>query len=492
MRMAMLGYAALTQPTGFLAVFVISNGCSAPHESGYWVPSLGECMMVSMTIHRTAVTCMLWLACAASAVHAQSAQTWHAQQIAAMDKADDILAQAHRHKGVLAQYLVMHQAAASDDSPAFRLIFGQYLSWYQSFLGDYPAAMNSFSIAQTPQPDDRPSPLAQGEYVARPALEAIPELARNDQIVLLNEAHNVALTRSLTVPLLSRLYAEGFRYFAAETLQQSDTGLQARGYPTDGSGFYTEEPIYAEMVRTALKLGFKVIAYEATSDATSADARETEQARHLYESVFAHNPHARLVINAGYDHIVKSGRYLGGQSMAEHLEKLTGAPMLSIDQTAMYPHPLNKGDHPYYTAVMKTLQPDAPIVFVDASGKPWSLRAAYDVTVFFPPEKLERGRPTWLSLGGLRHPHLVSADECHGHYPCLVEARYGNEGPDAIPADRMLLDQLPMMVSISGIAAYSNMQGMPSGTLYLCPGSYTLSFIADGDRVMHKETIVVP
>ncbi|GLQ87492.1 hypothetical protein GCM10007898_10580 [Dyella flagellata] len=433
----------------------------------------------------------MWLTCAAAAVHAQSAAQWQAQQAAAGAKADRIMAEASHHKGLLGQYMRMRQAYAGDDSPAFRLIFGQYIAWYLSFLGDYPLAMKSFSIAQLPQASDKPSPLENG-YAARPALDAIPDLAKNYQVVLLNEAHNVALTRSLTVPLLSRLYAQGFRYFAAETLAQSDTNLQTRGYPVVDSGFYTQEPVYGEMVRTALKLGFKVIAYEATSNTSSADEREAEQARHLYDSVFKHDPNARLVINAGYEHIVKSGVYLGGESMAEHLYKLSGASMLAVDQTAMYPHPSSQNDHPYYTAVMKQLQPQAPIVFVDAQGKPWSLRSAYDVTVFFPPEKLERGRPTWLSLGGLRHPRLVSADGCRGHYACLVEARYSNEGADAIPADRMLLDLPPMTVSISGVAAYSSTQAVPTGNLYLRPGSYQLSFVVGDDKVLHKQTIEVP
>lgn len=435
----------------------------------------------------------MWLAgaVAVSGAHAQSVIEWQTQQAAAEAKADRIMAEADRHKGLLTQYMTMREGYASDDSRAFRMIFGQYIGWYLSFLGDYPLAMKSFSIAQPPRADDRPSPLGSG-YTARPALDAIPELAGNYQIVLLNEAHNIAMTRSLTVALLGRLYAQGFRYFAAETLSQSDTDLQTRGYPTVDSGFYTQEPVYAEMVRTAIKLGYKVVAYEATSNTSTPDQREAEQARHLYERVFKQDPHARLVINAGYDHIVKSGVYLGGQSMAEHLSKLTGASMLAVDQTAMYPRPSRQDDHPYYTAVMKQLHPDAPIVFMDAKGKPWSQRPAYDVSVFFPPEQLERGRPTWLTLWGLRRPYLVSADGCDGHYACLVEARYSNEGTDAIPADRMLLDLQPMVVSISGIKAYSSTQGVPSGYLYLRPGSYRLSFVVAGDKVQERATIVVP
>lgn len=433
----------------------------------------------------------LWLIGAAVAVCAQSPSGWVEKQQAAAAKADKIMLTVNTHQGLLDQYLAMRQAYATDNSTAFRLIFGQYISWYQSFLGAYPEAEQSFSIAQPAQPDDSPSPLKAGAFVARPAIDAIPDLAKHYRVVLFNEAHNIALTRSLTLRLLERLHREGFNYFAAETLVQSDTNLASRGYPIESSGFYTEEPLYAEMVRTALKLGYKVVAYEATSDTTSSDARETEQADNLYKQVFEHDPSARLVINAGYEHIIKSGTYLGGASMAEHLQKRIDAPMLSIDQTSMYPHPSADDDHPYYTAAMKALQPSDAIVFINTAGTSWSLHPGYDVSVFFPPSPLVRGRPTWLTLKDLRQPYTVDANGCHAHYPCLIEARYSNEGDDAIPADRLLLDLAPLSVSESGVAIYNSDQTAPSGDLYLRPGSYRLKFISRSDRVVHQENIVV-
>ena len=428
------------------------------------------------------------LACGPHAA-AQTADQWQALQLAAANKSDRIMAVANRHKGLLAQYQVMRQAWDEDKSPAFRLIFGQYISWYQSFIGDYPDAAASFSIRQLPEPDDRPSPLDQPGYHAHPALAAIPELAKPYRVVLLNEAHNVALTRSLTVQLLSRLRAEGFDYFAAETLYQADSGLQQRGYPIDKSGFYTAEPVCAEMVRTALKLGFKVVAYEATSDATG-DAREAEQARNLDAAVFQRDPAARLVVDAGYGHIVKSGRYLGGSSMAEHLYQLTKLPMLSVEQTVLYPHAAAHDDHPIYTAVMAQLHPDVPIVFTGTNGKPWSLRPGYDVSVFFPPIHMVRGRPDWLSLGGLRKPRFVDGTRCQRHFPCLVEARYAGESDDAIPADRLVLDQAPLLGTLN-VPVSSSLQDVPGADLYLRPGKYRLRFSAeDGDSLYHQNITV--
>jgi hypothetical protein len=306
--------------------------------------------------------------------------------------------------------------------------------------------------------------------------------------VFFNEAHNVALTRTLTVQLLAKLRAEGFDYFAAETLYQSDAKLSSRGYPTRDSGFYTEEPMYAEMVRTALKLGYKVIAYEDES-AGSPDEREAAQARNIYRQVFQHDPKARLVVNAGYGHIVEQGRFLGGSSMAEHLHRIAGIDPLTVEQTMLFGHASRSNDHSTYTAVMQQWHPHVPIIFMDKAGKPWSLRAGYDVSVFFPRTRLQRGRPTWLDLGGLRRPYFVSGERCQRSYPCLVEARYADEGSDAIPADRLLLNTLPPNPVASD--RLSNGLIAPGSDLYLRPGTYRLRFIGEDDRTLFHRNITV-
>ena len=430
----------------------------------------------------------LLLAAPGAPPHAQTAEQWQEQQIAAVDKSERIMREANTHKGLLAQYQVMRYAYAGNKETAFRLIFGQYLSWYQTFIGDYPDAAASFSIKQQALPDDRPSPLSVGGFRARNALDAIPELARHYRAVFFNEAHNVPLTRTLTVQLLSRLRAEGFNYFASETLYQTDTGLQARGYPVAGSGFYTEEPIYAEMVRTALKLGFKVIAYEAESNATG-DAREAEQARNIYRQVFRNHPDARLVVNAGYAHIQKSGTFLGGSSMAEHLQKISGIDPLSVEQTMLYAHPSAADDHPYYGAVMRKLHPAQPIVFLDKNGKPWSLRPGYDVSVFFPPQQLNRGRPTWLDLGGLRKPYFVDAERCQRTFPCLIQARYADEGANSIAADRLVLDVIPLNAVPDEHVV--NGQMVVGSELYLRPGKYILTYSDIDTNKLFEQKIVI-
>ncbi len=412
-----------------------------------------------------------------------------AQQVEAVERSEQIMQDAQRRKGLLAQYQVMRRAYAASNNANFRVIFGQYLSWYQTFIGDYPDALQSFSIKESPLADDAPSPLGQPGVHPVTALTYIPRLAKSYKAVFFNEAHNVPLTRSLTVQLLKALREEGFNTFAAETLYRTDTDLAKRGYPISDSGFYTREPIYAEMVREALKLGYKVVAYEA-DDQYQGDAREAQQARHL-ASLFKDDPNTRLVVNAGYAHIQKEGRFLGGQSMAEHFIQDTGIQPLSVEQTMLISHDGSSMDHPYYTAVAQTLNPAQPIVFVDHDGKPWSLRPGYDVSVFFPMTHSRDGRPTWLTLGGLRVPYHIDGGICQNQFPCLIEARYANEGDDAIPADRMVLDVIPLMMVGHIEVTTSDASVTPSGELYLRPGRYRLSVTDESNHTVARQTIVV-
>ena len=409
----------------------------------------------------------------------------------AMSQSDAIMKRAHQRQDLLAQYQVMRRAYAADGRPAFRAIFGQYLSWYQSFIGDYKDAELGFSIQQKPLADDNPSPLTQPGWHPVPALDYIPRLAGQYRAVFLNEAHNIALTRTLTVRLLKPLHEEGFNVFAVETLYHSDiAALNKRGYPTADSGFYTREPIYAEMVRTALKLGYKVVAYEADPDHTG-DAREAQQAG-ILAKILKDDPNAKLVVNAGYAHIQKTGKFLGAQSMAEHFIEDSGVTPLSVEQTILIPHQDHSMDHPDYDAIVSATDPNQPIVFVDKDGKPWPLRPGYDLSVVFPEERFEFGRPTWLTLWGARVPYVVNGNICLRHWPCMVAARYADEGNDAVPADRMVLDPVPLM-TIDDIKITTGNYSTPIGQLYLRPGyRYRLTISDEEAQRISNNLITIP
>jgi len=441
---------------------------------------------------RTFAATMLSTLLAAAAAQANeeplTPYQWQQAQKVAFEQSERIYADALKRNGLLAQYAAMRDAYRADKNKAFRIVFGQYLSWYQSFVGDYAGAHDSYSIRQLPAPDDGPSPLG-GRYQAKPALDAIAELAKGRRAVFFNEAHNVPLTRTLTVQLLSRLREQGYDYFAAETIYSSDKDLQKRGYPNAQTGFYTMEPICAEMVRTALALGFKVVAYESEREG-NGDIREHDQAKHLYERVFRDSPDARVVVNAGYAHIQENGKYLGGRSMAQHFARISGIDPLTVEQTMMIEHPPGTESHPYYLAAVAQLRPTAPIVFVDAKGEPWTLKPkAYDVSVVFPPTPQSEERPAWADLGGLRKPYFVAGDICQKQFPCLVEARYVAEGDDAIPADRLVLDPINAINRVNEKVIQGAVE--VHGYLYLRPGRYRLSSVDRDNRPITRKEITI-
>jgi hypothetical protein len=421
----------------------------------------------------------------APAIRNMTQAEWHRRELAAANRSQKIMLDAQKQPGLLAQYLHMRAAYDGNHAVAFRLVFSQYLSWFQTWVGDYDAARATFSIAQPAQPDDAPSPLRAG-FQARAADVVILDLAMGRKAVFFNEAHSAPVTRTLTVELLARLRAQGFDYFAAETLYTTDTGLQKRGYPTASSGFYVAEPIYGEMVRAAIRLGYKVIAYDAESNGTG-DAREKASAEALYEHTFKHDPNARLVLNAGFGHIQNSGAHLGGSSMAEYFRELSGIRPLAIEQTMFIEHAEAERDHPVYAAAMRAPHPDRPFAYVDDAGKPWTLKSGqYDVSVFFPREVESDGRPTWPGLDGTRRAYPIESGFCHEMFPCLVEARHAAEGDDAIPADRFLFD---------GAAATSSDKPARDrrrrSVLYLFPGRYRLRAVDSADRVLASSTIDV-
>ena len=89
---------------------------------------------MSRSIRFVVLGSALLLAQLGMSARAQSAAQWRSEQIAASDKSERIMREANKHRGLLAQYQVMRYAYAADKQPAFRLIFGQYLSWYQTFI----------------------------------------------------------------------------------------------------------------------------------------------------------------------------------------------------------------------------------------------------------------------------------------------------------------------------------------------------------------------
>ena len=190
--------------------------------------------------------------------------------------------------GMYWQAMVTYASLADEtDSAAF---------YWQRFLGRSGNARRTTGKAPT-LPVAGPAILAQ---------------TRRSQIVMFNEEHTQPRGRWLLGSLLPALYQQGFRYLALEALAPADSaGLRQRGYPVVGSGFYTNEPHFGNLIRTARRLGLRLVAYG--SEATD---REQGQARNLLAATIARHPTARVLVLAGHAHISETA-VLGRSSMTQ-------------------------------------------------------------------------------------------------------------------------------------------------------------------------------
>ena len=408
----------------------------------------------------------------------------------------NLLAEMQPLKGDLARYSYLIGAIPklpkADQSMAQQL-----LAFSESELGLYSEAVRDFPL-RSRLPDRLVLPDA-ADWHAVDAVDAIAGMARDRRLVMVNEAHHDPHTRVLTLELLPRLRTMGYTYFAAEALDERDDGLIKRGYPVNRSGSeYLREPLYGDIVREAIRLGYTIVPYDAEG---STQEREAGQARNLYERVFAKDPQAKLFVHAGYAHIDKRPDRLGAiKPMAMELAKLSGIEALSIDQTdireesprseerayRVFQHALRRfesmvqpvqspsgtgpGDAPRkpaadaYARLVDEFHLTHAIVLVrNADQAPWSARpAVYDLNVLLPPANDEPSdyaqgpitldidnrrtpvlppangghRPDWLPLHGQRIAVPVDSGSCKESYPCLVEAGYAAESADAIQADR--------------------------------------------------------
>lgn len=385
--------------------------------------------------------------------------------------------EAARLKTPLAVYLFWRNQYAHTNTGEQAMI-GQVLAAAASEIGAYDEAVQRFPYGVT-HVHGTPSPLpTPQDFRAVDAAEGIAELARTRRIVTINEAHHAAQTRLVTLALLPRLRALGYTHFAVEALDERDRDLATRGYPTSASGTYVREPLYGEIVRAALKLGFTVVPYESASANADTATREEEQARHLVDRVFRAQPDARLFVHAGYAHVHKRNDYLfDTDTMAMRLKRKTGFDPLSIDQTVLRPIDAIR-EYPDYAELSRRFARDTPSIFVSRKdGAAWSLEpAVYDVSILLPPaHESIVGRPGWLTLDGERIPTGIALDLAAETLPVLIEARFAGESDKAVPADRVLVERA------------TNQQVV----LFLRPGGYRVTAINSAGATVDERRLRV-
>ncbi|WP_372367345.1 hypothetical protein [Candidatus Uabimicrobium sp. HlEnr_7] len=346
--------------------------------------------------------------------------------------------------------------------------YTQLLGVYFSYIGHYQKALEYFDNNKKEQ---KPQAIDLDKYQVLDAAKAICEVASTKNVIFINEAHHIPQHRVLPIMLLKKLYKQGFRYFAAETLNQYDK-MEERGYPVFSSGYYTQEPLYGDLVRTAIKLGYKVVAYEHMGP-RGQKQRDEGQARNLYERIFKSDPNAKVLVHAGYAHIYeKETPYWS--PMAKYFREISGIDPFTIDQTKMSECSKISIENPYFQWIQNKIAPQKAIVLRTAKNTFWvNKEEFYDCQVFHPRSKYKKNRPQWLSLGGQRKEVIIPIEDVKT-LPILIQALDFSEEEQT--------KNLP--IPIDQIAIWKKQQIC----LYLPKGKFLIRFMDENGNVFKKFT----
>jgi hypothetical protein len=316
-------------------------------------------------------------------------------------------------------------------------LFMQSRAILASFVGEHQRAVTYYSGVSAPDIASMPS---QGVECVD-AANGVIDLTKSRQVVMLNEAHHVASHRAFVMRLLPKLRAQGYEYFAAEMLEEPGAVTMKRGWPTQESGLFVNEPTAGNMLRSAIDLGFKIIAYDVIPKCDAGvgmdcqNQRERGQADRLYDQIFKLHPKAKVVIYGGYGHIYEaSNRQIDEKRwnpMALYLRHSTGIDPLTIDQTYFKERPTSTNQ----------ICPAGEVSLLQSnSGEPWvpdSLHGDIDAVLFHAPTN-QQGRPSWRRPQGWVSwpipPSLCKTGQCQ------IDIRRANQGADSVPLDRLLIN----------------------------------------------------
>lgn len=366
--------------------------------------------------------------------------------------------------GVLTTLIALEEMERQhDDAPnMWRSLVGEALAWTRAIAGEVKEAIAAFD--QLGDAADGNVPADFNSYTPVDVVQEILTAARNTRLVMVNEAHHVPMHRVLTTQLLDGLYRQGYRYLALEAVNPK--GAETANRPTMATGTYTKDPVFAHMLRAATQRGFTIVAYDTTPGVctpTAEDpgkcftARDSMAAVNLYQRTFAKDSQAKVLVHAGYSHVVEhiAGEH-SARPLAYWLARMTGVDPLTVDQTLMYEHSAPMYDPAEYRTALSLGWLKMPVVLRKGDGTYYRSTAGgfhgVDMQVFTPPAREVRGRPDWLfdRTGRLVVRTDVQRD-AHGTLldslipreggPFLIQAYVAGESDDAIPFDQFVVDE---------------------------------------------------
>jgi hypothetical protein len=212
------------------------------------------------------------------------------------------------------------------------------------------------------------------------------------------------------------------------------------------AGFYTKDPVFADMIVQALRFGYRTAAYEHIPEvgiAGSQSDREQGQARNL-SNVISSDPKAKLLVFVGQSHLAESPLPGGGGSttewMAARLKRMSGIDPLTIDQATLNETSARESVRDAHRIASHGLRARSAILFEKGSPLVYGqYGGAVDLQVVHPPTRCMAGRPDWL-MGLGRRPKAIPRALLPQSGERLVQAYTKNAPSNAVPVDQVIVE----------------------------------------------------
>jgi hypothetical protein len=272
---------------------------------------------------------------------------------------------------------------------------------------------------------------------AIPLSDVMDSIIENHRVIMLNEMHFNPHSRAFVISWLEKCYQNGYRYLAAETLSKNDSLVNERRTVLLGkTGFYSDEPVFGDLFRTALNMGYTLVPYEGSGSGVD---REVNQAKNLIENTLDKDPEAKFLLLGGMGHITDRK---GWWMMGGYFKEQSGIDPFTMDCAMFFDDPYGETDslrNTYYDLI-DTMPIREPIIFYDTVKQVYTNLSGMDATCCLPRTRfIEDNIPDWKLYNG---KVLYTIDRRFinkkGFPEGCVSAFLKSEGEQCVPIDQYM------------------------------------------------------
>ncbi len=272
---------------------------------------------------------------------------------------------------------------------------------------------------------------------AVPLSQVMDSIIENNRVIMMNEMHFNPISRAFLISWLEKCYQNGYRYLAVETLRASDSLLNQRRTVLLGeTGWYSDEPVFGDLFRTALNMGYTLVPYEG--DGFGVD-REVNQAKNLVKNILDKDPEAKFLLLGGFGHIADRN---GWYTMGRYFKEQSGIDPFTINCILAFDDPYGETDslQTVYYDLIDNMPVREPIFLYDTVKHIYPCTAGMDVTCCLPRTRfIEDNIPDWKLYNG---KVLYTIDRCfidkNGFPEGCISALLKSEGEQCVPIDQYM------------------------------------------------------